>query len=101
MKVTQFGINQQIVVIRGEGDETGANLFDAQDKACDKLIVEIAKDDNASKFLLFENKRTINGTFVWSEYHENINSLIFQIDEKLFKFPKYRNLLVKYIEEQC
>ena len=101
MKVTQFGINQKIVVIRGEGDEKAGDLYDLQDSACDKLIIEIAKDDHASSLLLLQNKKTINVTFVWSEYHEEINSLIFEIDEKLFKFPKYRNLLVRFIKDGC
>lgn len=101
MKISQFGLKQKIVILAASNEETAVDLWRVLDDACVKLIEIIATDDKVSNILLTDNKKAVNGTFTWTEYHGNINSLVFEIDDKLFRFPEYRNKLIKIIKESC
>ena len=101
MKISQFGLNQKIVILASSKKESATDLWQVLDNAVEQLISEIAKDEAVSAILLTESKKSVNGTFTWTEYHSSINSLVFEIDDKLFRFPKYRNMLMSIIKSSC
>ena len=101
MKISQFGLNQKIVILASSKKESATDLWQVLDNAVEQLIREIAKDEAVSAILLTESKKSVNGTFTWTEYHSSINSLVFEIDDNLFRFPKYRNMLMSIIKSSC
>jgi len=101
LKISQFGLNQKIVILASAKKESATDLWQVLDNAVEQLISEIAKDEAVSPILLTESKKSVNGTFTWTEYHNSINSLVFEIDDKLFRFPKYRNMLISIIKSSC
>jgi len=101
LKISQFGLNQKIVILASSKKESATYLWQVLDNAVEQLISEIAKDEAVSGILLTESKKSVNGTFTWTEYHSSINSLVFEIDDNLFRFPKYRNMLMSIIKSSC
>lgn|GEM_PF-2356098 len=59
MKISQFGLNQKIVILASSKKESATDLWQVLDNAVEQLISEIAKDEAVSPILLTESKNQL------------------------------------------
>jgi len=59
LKISQFGLNQKIVILASSKKESATDLWQVLDNAVEQLISEIAKDEAVSPILLTESKNQL------------------------------------------